>query len=423
MNKHNMVVRYKSTTTALLLLLSICVLNLLDIGECVLIPSNGGISGGGGGPAAAFRILYKSTTSPLPELKLLGQRIHQKCYKHTRWLSTYANWHADSLAFQHEQPSKYLQFRCNHYCGGHGDRLLGIISTFVLAVLTNRTFLITVTQPTDFRNLFSAGAINWMASPFPENHDPGVNWIDWRNADAVADFDYYHLLATPTSAATVSIRLNSDLVPIMFEGIAPYDDTWHPNTHRFNPFLVSQMKLKGIPFDENLQGCIYHALFRPSYAVRRRIQQTIQHHYVHPTPYIGIHIRVGGNSRNGFRDLERSGTGVWHKVWSAAIQMENRMNLNRNGTLWYVASDDLLTMDTAKQIRGNRVFFIYQRPVHTDLFLNNNIDTQRGAVNVIADWYLLASANALVMSHSQFSLTARHYGLYDSRPTMYWSHE
>ncbi|XP_053391828.1 uncharacterized protein LOC128554587 [Mercenaria mercenaria] len=58
---------------------------------------------------------------------------------------------------------RYLVYTCDHskLCGGWGDRQKGIVSSFLLALLTNRTFIINMTDPCQLENFLLANVYNW----------------------------------------------------------------------------------------------------------------------------------------------------------------------------------------------------------------------------------------------------------------------
>jgi hypothetical protein len=355
------------------------------------------------------------------------RRIEQKCADHARWLSAYADFHSDSLAFQNDQQQfpRYLNYRCAHNCGGHGDRLHGMITVFLLAVLTNRTFLASMSVPADLQTIFVAGAINWMSTNYiRSNSTLDLNWINFLRKDKTAgQFDFQSLLDSPTSANFITISMNTDIIPMMFKPHGKeYDDTWYGNRRHYNRFLYSRMDQIGIPRDDYVQACSYNALFRPSASVRRQIQITLKQNPVPPSPYIAIHVRAGGTSRNKFGDSRRIKQNNWPKAWAAGFEMEKRLGLAPNTSHWFIASDDLLVMELARQIRGDMVFFRSQQPLHVDRCALNNVNSLRGFVNTAVDWYLLAGADALLMCYSQFSYTARRYGLFAENETIFWHH-
>jgi hypothetical protein len=50
--------------------------------------------------------------------------------------------------------TKYVQYICDKKCGGWGDRLKGIISTFMLSLVLERKFLMKVKHPCDMKYFF-----------------------------------------------------------------------------------------------------------------------------------------------------------------------------------------------------------------------------------------------------------------------------
>ena len=59
--------------------------------------------------------------------------------------------------------TKYIQYECKTRCGGWSDRLDGIMSALALALIQNRNFLITITQPCLINNLLESNLIKWDA--------------------------------------------------------------------------------------------------------------------------------------------------------------------------------------------------------------------------------------------------------------------
>ncbi|XP_045163677.2 uncharacterized protein LOC123527998 [Mercenaria mercenaria] len=58
---------------------------------------------------------------------------------------------------------RYLVYTCDRssLCGGWGDRQKGIVSSFLLALLTNRTFIMNVTHPCKLENFLLSSVYNW----------------------------------------------------------------------------------------------------------------------------------------------------------------------------------------------------------------------------------------------------------------------
>ncbi|CAF4719656.1 unnamed protein product, partial [Rotaria sp. Silwood2] len=54
-----------------------------------------------------------------------------------------------------------LIYKCKWTCGGLGDRFRGIITCFVLALVSNRQFMIGMTHPVDVKNYLFPNMYNW----------------------------------------------------------------------------------------------------------------------------------------------------------------------------------------------------------------------------------------------------------------------
>ena len=68
-------------------------------------------------------------------------------------------------SYQQKQ-EHFIMFRCDalldtHNCGGHADRLKGIISVYIWSLLSNRTLLVRITRPCNFTNLLEPNEVNW----------------------------------------------------------------------------------------------------------------------------------------------------------------------------------------------------------------------------------------------------------------------
>jgi hypothetical protein len=60
-------------------------------------------------------------------------------------------------------------------CGGLADRMIGMVSVFILAVLTNRSFAIEIDQPAMLQNFLIPNEYDWTI-PYP--HTDVLHWVD-----------------------------------------------------------------------------------------------------------------------------------------------------------------------------------------------------------------------------------------------------
>ncbi|XP_033758517.1 uncharacterized protein LOC117340853 [Pecten maximus] len=78
----------------------------------------------------------------------------------------------------------YLVYDCSHRhnksCGGWSDRLTGILCTYVLAKLTNRTFLINFDNPCKLEDYFDFKSYDWRYNKTLLDHEPS-QYYDYMN--------------------------------------------------------------------------------------------------------------------------------------------------------------------------------------------------------------------------------------------------
>ncbi|CAF3902742.1 unnamed protein product, partial [Adineta steineri] len=51
-------------------------------------------------------------------------------------------------------------YSCQSFCGGWGDRLRGILSVYILALLTNRHFMIDMNYPCEILKVLQPNVVN-----------------------------------------------------------------------------------------------------------------------------------------------------------------------------------------------------------------------------------------------------------------------
>lgn len=66
----------------------------------------------------------------------------------------------------HPTEEQFIMFRCDskldtHNCGGHADRLKGIMSLYLWSLISNRSLLIHVTRPCNMVNLLEPNEVKW----------------------------------------------------------------------------------------------------------------------------------------------------------------------------------------------------------------------------------------------------------------------
>lgn len=87
------------------------------------------------------------------------------------------------------QNERYMMYRCDQkldrdFCGGIGDRLKGILSTYLWSLLTNRTFVVKITRPCNIINLMEPNVVDW------DKDTSEVNW--WRTGELHKMYQSYN---------------------------------------------------------------------------------------------------------------------------------------------------------------------------------------------------------------------------------------
>ncbi|KAI5478720.1 putative glycosyltransferase [Pseudohyphozyma bogoriensis] len=117
-------------------------------------------------------------------------RPYRACKK-GKWEDSYAQLHAAML--NGTMPPKLVEYRCQRgwQCGGLADRLFGTVSTFMMALVTNRAFFMGWDFPVPPDMVFDSPYIDW-SLPFDEQwkgyQNPIYNSTELANGPAAWDF-------------------------------------------------------------------------------------------------------------------------------------------------------------------------------------------------------------------------------------------
>ena len=85
--------------------------------------------------------------------------------------------------------NKFLVFSCNN-CGGWADRLKGLLSSYALALLLNRTFIIDIHQPCRISKLIDPNMVDWdQKLPDKINDTEKFDWGLGYNYGAIPQFE------------------------------------------------------------------------------------------------------------------------------------------------------------------------------------------------------------------------------------------
>ena len=177
---------------------------------------------------------------------------------------------------------KFLIYKCgrsNSLCGGWADRQKGMVSAFLLALVTNRRFGITMTTPCDVRKFYLPSEYNWIIQ---DKEIEGKTRRTVRSIDSASPF-------------------RKDLFSMDFNARYPEDVIFlTTNNEHSKAITANPLYQKSLPVwaRQPLPAFFRDAwriLMKPSPLLQRRLDSFLHSlHFVTRTrPLVGLHVRVG----------------------------------------------------------------------------------------------------------------------------------
>jgi len=271
------------------------------------------------------------------------------------------------------------------YCGGHGDRLNGMLSAAIVAVLSGRLFFIDSQRPVPLALVLQ-----------PQEQ------LDWR-------------LFGTHAAFPATLNFNDDLAGFKH-------DPWRALHHQARVLrFISNQRLTGLALKAaprqaeafglashpKLHSQLFHMLFAPSPALRRRLAARS----LPDGQLIGVHFRAGDQMPHHWKDPPRHDLGELDGFLDCAFKLEQSLG-------W--SARMLLFADTDRVLQHPRVSQLLEQgkllwPARDDALVHLDRSpatlTVRGLLGVWADWWTLAfDVHALVLGHSGFGATAMEIG-------------
>ncbi|CAE7815844.1 PKD2 [Symbiodinium sp. CCMP2456] len=332
---------------------------------------------------------------------------------------SYVWWHSKTLAKLKAgavTSAKFLVWACQPAlpCGGHGDRLKGIVAAFVLAVLTGRLFLLDSPDPWDLR-LFLEPAL-----------------LDWRSVGLAGLASGKHVLWDHDLFEETYLR---QLLETEEE-----DPVWVLYTNKKSllgpilrsPWLAERAKMAGILEIPHLTKQVWSLLFRPTQALEkqwRKLQKELGE------GYIALHHRAGDITAgfgmvNGEVDIRSQSRMEVLNLLTCAHHLEQHLELPPS-TRWYLAADTPAVMEVPQvqtwQSSGKLVVRNVSRRAHLVKeglvppcgSLGEKADVQRSPLHAVpaaeslarvgdawVDFLTISRAAAAVLSSSAFSTMA-----------------
>lgn len=341
-------------------------------------------------------------------------------------MDTYLSFHRQTVeAWQKGTPSsgrlRALVYVCNPFClcGGHGDRTNGILSTFVLAVLTNRAFFIDSDSPLPLGLLLQ-----------PRRSPSGDGFVlDWRLRGGAVGLSSHVFYLDDRMAFQEDLSwLIRDPSPVLLVSM----------NHRelqallSHPLLAARARELQLAAWPHLAAQLWNLLFEPTPLLRDRLQAAQEELGLRgPWPwseepteeggageaardagFLAIHFRAGNESARLWWDPGRHALSSLPRFFECAAQAERELGLP-NTTQWFLSADTQVVLGSEAVLharRAGKLVFLGEgwRLAHVDRS-HVNLGLQGFADSYVA-YMLIASARAVVLSRSYFGETAAEIG-------------
>ena len=296
---------------------------------------------------------------------------------------------------------KYLVYLCRkgQNCNGWGDRQKGIISTFMLAQLTKRYFVMAHDNPCELSDFLVPNTYKWKSCyeyvfTVPESQRETLVYFNndntFTNNIATTDFD---------------VLFKKQVIFIITNQIWNHAILIHPKTAENIPWTVTKTNWE-------INGFVLNSLFRPSQDLEKDIRKYIDNVSKQRT-LVCSHIRVGKNPSMP-QDQKRYVANV-----TTIFQFLKGFD-NLSKYVIYVASDSQAVRDNVKGNFTNS--FIVDSPIVHVARLRPEDDACEGFRTVLLEQCLLARCDILLYTRSSFSRMAA-YMNYRSKGLYYFDPE
>ena len=309
-------------------------------------------------------------------------------YRLFRLARQFAHINLDLLLSVQTRSNRTITYYCAKNCGGWGDRLRGITSTYILALCLRRRFLIDMPSPYELSHFLRPNFIDWKVKQRPVN-PLEVNSMNGRNARELdANISSGNLTEIWSNYEHLRLTTNSDYItPIL--------------KNRFFRSIISQIGIRSNESSQqDLFPLIFELLFKPTSLISNELNNLLQHTF--NRPILCMHIRLGQNptipkdAKIPYRQF----------LVSHMIEFIDR-NLSHSQSSIFVTSDSNDSLETLRRHYGReRILTINGPIIHIDRpnRKNDSIDLIiQGFFKVIADFYFLGECDLLLMPRSGFS--------------------
>lgn len=281
---------------------------------------------------------------------------------------------------------KFLVYKCSKsLCGGWGDRLKGIVTSFLLALLTNRVFVIDMTKPCELEQFLKHDIYNWATCI---NYTRSV--ADKTTVYATTARAFLKIIKRPDKATKwnnqiLTVTSNAYLIDAL-------------RRHR-SSFVRLKWLLKRP--NEEIIYLVLHTLFKAGEELSFDLNN-FSAKYFKTKHVVCSHIRVGKNPSNpNDSALPKGGPNT-----TTVLSFLTRFSQSDEYVIYIASDSEKIKADATRMysnfINANRTI------IHVDRAGKGRTKGEicAGFYNVLFEQYLLVSCDTLVLTRSNFGATA-----------------
>ena len=285
--------------------------------------------------------------------------------------------------------TKYIQYECKTRCGGWSDRLDGIMSALALALIQNRNFLITITQPCLINNLLESNLIKWDAQ-MTRNTSRSYELHSVDDLKMISKMKTLNLKTYLNEYDLITIRNNQNWLKSF--SINP------TISHSINQLGYSQSEFR----THFLMREWYTALFKLKPNLTKRYEDFLK--LAKPnseTKLICAQIRLGGSNRkNHASDWKFNERNVTKLVWEF-IRKTFLSKVSHNYKIFVTTDDEDVEKEALEQFGSSQLVINSGDIIHIDRDVRNLNDCSK-IEKTILDFHCLQNCDMAVISESGF---------------------
>lgn len=290
-------------------------------------------------------------------------------------------------------PRKTMIYSCQSFCGGWGDRLRGILSAYVLALLSDRHFMIDMNYPCPISNVLEPNFVNWTYISFGSSNRTRLTINTMRSYETAYRDQIARTISSEnftqvwSSYDDIYLSTNSDYMRPALNNVYMTNKT----RELFGSLSISQITM------QNMFPLFYELLFKPANAVQKRVDLVLSSS-LH-RQLICFHIRIGKNPTNPYDHAFTKRV----NTTEAMIDFTDKNFIPKNASLVFVTSDSGQAISDVLRHYSNSSMTVVGPILHIDRFDRRSSTVCEGFLKVLADFYVLGECQISLVSKSGFS--------------------